>query len=72
MQTDTTNKNVDFWTATAKWLAFILLALLCAISLTGCNTFAGGAKFVKGVGEDIEALARGTQAWLAKDADNGE
>jgi hypothetical protein len=37
MESETTNKNVDFWTATAKWMGFVLLAILCAISITGCN-----------------------------------
>jgi len=66
----TNDKYVDFGAAAFKWSLIVIFALLCAISLQGCNTFAGGAKFVKGVGDDIEALARGTQAWLAKDAAN--
>ena len=72
MQTDTTSKYVDPGAAALKWALYIIFALCVAVSLTGCNTVAGAAKMVGGLGKDIEAAARGTQAWLAKDADNGE
>jgi predicted small secreted protein len=66
MQTDSSSKYVDPGAAALKWSLFVIFALMCAISLTGCNTVRGVAGFVKGVATDIEAAADGIQHQMAE------
>ncbi len=43
------------------WVALFLIALIVAIGLGGCNTIAG-------FGQDLQAVASGTQEYLTKDS----
>jgi predicted small secreted protein len=66
MQTDSSSKYVDPGAAALKWSLFVIFALMCAISLTGCNTVRGVASAVKGMAMDIEAAADGIQHQMAE------
>ena len=47
--------------AFAHWALLFMIALLVAIALGGCNTIAG-------FGQDVQALASGTQEYLTRDS----
>lgn len=66
MDSYTNDKYVDFGAAAFKWCCIVILALMCAISLQGCNTVRGVASAVKGVAMDIEAAADGIQHQMAE------
>jgi predicted small secreted protein len=66
MDSYTNDKYVDFGAAAFKWCCIVIFALMCAISLQGCNTVRGVASAVKGVAMDIEAAADGIQHQMAE------
>ncbi|MAB35698.1 MAG: hypothetical protein CL975_00010 [Euryarchaeota archaeon] len=47
--------------AFGHWALLFLIAVLVAIGLGGCNTIAG-------FGQDVQALASGTQEYLTRDS----
>jgi predicted small secreted protein len=66
MDSYTNDKYVDFGAAAFKWCCIVIFALMCAISLQGCNTVRGLGQAVKGLGDDIAAVADGIQDQMAE------
>jgi len=57
-----TDKFLEAETLTiGHWIALFIIGLMVVVYLGGCNTIAG-------FGQDVQALASGTQEYLTKDS----